>query len=128
MTRSASSGPATSLTVRASVAAAGLAALGTGLAAPAFAVPTLPSVPSPTAAGAPAVAHAVTTASDAPSGLDDLPDPFTFQMPTVNAIPPAPTVDPEVRSTSYSYGTESAMQQLDGMSLTGASFAPASAS
>lgn len=98
---------------RTTLAVAGLAALGTGAAAPAFAVPALPPVASPTAITNPAAAHAV---SGTPSSLSDLPDPFAFEMPNVRAYPAAPTVDPEVESSTRQFGTDSALQQLDGMS------------
>lgn len=71
--------------IRTTVAVAGLAALGVGLAAPAFAVPSVPDVSGigNTQAGADRVGttSGLAQASDA---LGALPDAFTFEPPTVD--------------------------------------------
>ena len=80
--------------VRTTVAVAGLAALGVGLAAPAFASPTVPDVSgigNGPAGPAAAASSEFTQASDAPAALPGL---FDFRMPTAGRLPAATDAPP----------------------------------
>jgi hypothetical protein len=76
--------------IRTTVAVAGLAALGVGLAAPAFAVPGVPDVSGvgSTQSGADHLGSPAGLAK-APSALGALPDAFVFQPPAVDQSAPA---------------------------------------
>jgi hypothetical protein len=89
--------------VRTTVAVAGLAALGVGLAAPAFALPGVPDVSGigsgPTTDQLPAASTGVTKATDATSSL-----PGTFQF----APPSVPSAPAEAAPAESATSTESA--------------------
>lgn len=100
--------------VRTTVAVAGFAALGVGMAAPAFAAPNLPevsgigSVPaSPT--GQPAGPSS--QFSNASGVLGELPAPFTFAMPAAPQAPPTDATPAAASAPSDSPSTEAASSE-----------------
>lgn len=82
--------------LRTTVAAAGIAALGVGLGGHAFAAPELPALPGADGLGAPALPDLAGMTGmlgqlpAAPRDMSDLPQLFTFEGPTVNTAGPAP--------------------------------------
>jgi hypothetical protein len=101
--------------VRTTVAVAGFAALGVGLAAPAFAAPNVPDVSgigNGPASPTDQLAGASSQFSKASYALGELPAPFNFTMPTApqaapNAATPAAAPDSSASSATDAASSES---------------------
>ncbi|HVL86296.1 MAG TPA: hypothetical protein VM367_18670 [Pseudonocardia sp.] len=79
--------------LRTTAAAAGIAALGAGLAAPALAAPQAPALPGPDALEAPAAPEVgelegmLAELGESPSvGAAELPEPFAFELPSADVL------------------------------------------
>lgn len=100
------------LGLRTTAAAAGIAAIGAGLAGHAFAAPTpgvpaLPGAPLPNAGSLSnigSVPNVVGELPAPPSSLSELPQLFTFEGPTFNTAGPAGTGLPELPTTAAGDG------------------------
>jgi hypothetical protein len=92
-------------TLRTTAAAAGIAAVGVGLAAPAFAAPELPAAPStdelgalPAAPDASAAQHMLAALPAAPTSMPDLPTLVSFEMPSMTTAGPELPAAPDAHA------------------------------
>jgi hypothetical protein len=116
--------------VRTTLAVAGLAALGVGLAAPAFAVPNVPDVSglggNPTNAATNQLAGSSSEFTKASDALATLPGTFNFEMPTVNSTtvpsdqtPPDATAAPDATTPEAATPSTDPASALDSAGLFG---------
>ncbi len=107
--------------LRVTVAAAGLAAVGAGLAAPAFADTALPPVDGTAATPGSTATNDVSTTPDSPStpslpglpsgtSLNDLPQAFNFEAPQVDTAGPQTPQLPDTNSVANTSKTTSPTQ------------------